>query len=256
MGLIGLSAGMLCGALGIGGGVIIVPALNLLLGLPFRQAVALSLGNIVAVSLSSSMGYTKRGLVNFKVGLILELASVTGAVSGGIISSSINENLLKTILGIFLILSGLRLMLRREYEARDYNPVTSNLHHNPEFYRMVLALIGSFIAGLLSALLGIGGGVLKIPIILMILQLPVKEAVATSAFMVGITALSGLSIYIFRGYLKFNHFLPLVTGGIIGALIGLKINDIAKPVYLRLALGIILVAVGIRLIWFIKFIIN
>ncbi len=272
--VLGLGAGTLGALVGIGGGVVIVPALLLLFGFDVRVAVATSLLAVVATSVAAGSLSQGSGLANLRIGLSLELATITGGIAGGLAATAIAPQVLSTGLGILLGVTAV--LLVRGRDAHDATgdrvpaagvPVTADAAATHAVgrlggsyrdghagravaYRPTRVPAGSalaFGAGALSGLLGVGGGFLKVPAMNLVMGLPLKVAAATSAFMVGITALASLFIYVARGYLYPYPAAAVVIGVLLGAVAGTRLQHRSSPRALRIVLAAVLGVVSVQL---------
>lgn len=208
--IVGFIAGFTGTLLGIGGGSIMVPTL-VLAGIDIKKAVPASLFAILGTSAGGLRKLYNRGLVDYKLAFTLELASVTGALIGVYFFGKESSSVIEALLGSVLIATGFLFMYKQERGSSDGPDYTDNP------LRLSIALIVSLLAGFLSATLGIGGGVLKVPILVVILGLEIHKAVSTSKLMVGITALTGVIGYLYTGHLDIVLALLLLTGTYLGA---------------------------------------
>jgi uncharacterized membrane protein YfcA len=241
--LVGLCAGLLGSLMGVGGGVIVVPALSELYGVPFREAVAISLVVIIANASASSAAYVERGASDLKVGVVLELATVTGALLGSSVAAVAPVKTLKLLFAAIAIYSAVSLWLRRHatseaqvvgaYEVRGWGP----------------GLAVSTAAGALSGLLGIGGGVFKMPVMTLGMGLPFKVAAATSNFMIGVTAAAGAYVYWGRGEVNAELAAPVVVGTFVGARLGASLLARLPARRLQVAFAGLLAFLGGRMAW-------
>ncbi len=234
---IGLGIGAFASMLGIGGGLLIVPTLTLLLHFPIKHAIAVSLIGVSATSLMAASNYLKAGLVDVELGITLESSTIFGALLGGIVSGHINSRILYLLFSILVLYSAYVMWAGKkvkEVKGKGYQ-------HYKE------GIGASFFAGVASALLGIGGGVLKVPIMNLLMNVPVRIAVATSSFMIGMTAVTGVFPYIERGEANFLTAAPIVVGTLIGAYIGSKLMRRVPTVILRKIFAILLLFVGLRM---------
>jgi uncharacterized membrane protein YfcA len=207
---IGLGAGFIATLLGIGGGTVIVPLL-VLAGVDIKRAAPASLVAILGTSLGGLLYLHRRGLVDYRMALALETATTSGAVLGVWAFGHMGSRALTIVFALALVISAIGLYLRsklREKDAYKWPPRAS---------RLAMALLASLGAGMLSALLGIGGGVVKVPILILILGMPIKTAVSTSKLMVGITAAVGVAGHALKGHIDWILALPLALGTYIGA---------------------------------------
>jgi len=207
---VGLGAGFIASLLGIGGGTVIVPLL-VMAGVSIKRAAPASLVAILGTSLGGLLYLHRRGLVDYRMAVVLEASTTSGAVLGVWAFGHIGARELTIVFAAALILSAWGLYLRgRVREGSSYR-------WPPRPSRLAWALLASLGAGMLSALLGIGGGVVKVPILILILGMPIKAAVSTSKLMVGITAAVGVAGHALRGRIDWILALPLALGTYAGA---------------------------------------
>lgn len=233
--IIAIGAGFLGALLGLGGGIIIVPILTLGYGLDIRYAIAASLISIVATSSGAAASFLKDNLTNLRLGVFLEIGSVFGAMVGFIVSSLINSKYLFLIFGGFLVYSSFN-MLRIRHEdlsATEGHPWAVKLNLNGSYndrgvtkkyyvQSVPLGLLYMGVAGVLSALLGIGSGVFKVMAMDGAMKLPIKVSSATSNFMIGVTAAGSAGAYLLRGDVKPGIAAPIVLGIILGSMLGAR----------------------------------
>lgn len=225
---------------GVGGGFIIVPLLTLILNLSIREAIALSLLSIVAIASSASITYSRSNYVDYKLGLILETTTVMGAFIGAWLSILLKPSYLQILFGILLIYAGYRMIKDIKITERDETQISKT--------RLFIGALFSFIAGLASGLLGIGGGVLKVPIMVLILGLPTKIAIGTSEFMISITSVSGSYVHFKNGVLNIYLASSAVLGGFIGAQIGSRLSVKIRARILRRIFGVVMIIFSILMI--------
>lgn len=237
----GLCAGLLGAILGLGGGIIIVPVLTILLKVPAHLAVAASLVGVVATSTSSSAGYMKRGLPLVRVGLTLELTTLVGAIVGSIAAGFMPDDAIFILFSLLLIYTAWNMWRGRA--VRTVEGDVAELQATP------LALIGSGAAGCISGTLGVGGGVVKVPILNLLLGAPIHRSTSTSTFMMGLTAAAGCVAYFMRDELVVGIAAPLVLGVLIGARLGPPIAVKIGGQGLRRAFVVVLILVATRMIW-------
>jgi len=211
--LVGVAAGASGTLLGVGGGAVIVPLL-LLLGIPIKKAAPASLVAILGTSLGGLGKLHRKGYVNWKLAIFLETASVLGALMGASLNTTLNEKVLETLLSLILIASAVTIKLRGEPRGREEE------NRAP---KLAAAWLSSMAAGTLSSLLGIGGGLVKVPVLLIILNKPVKEAVSTSKLMVGITALAGIAGYTVKSTIDWRLAIILAASTYTGAALAARI---------------------------------
>lgn len=230
-----VGAGFLGAILGIGGGMIIVPVLTLWLHVDIRYAVAASLISIVATSSSAAASFLKDHLTNLRVAILLEVGTVFGAITGFLISSFINASYLYLLFGIFLLFSAVMMFRKREDSlsqndhswSKRLNFASSFPTQRGDFvsYKVENVPLGlgfMYVAGILSALLGIGSGILKVLAMDGAMKLPMKVSSATSNFMIGVTATASAGAYFIRGDIHPQIVAPVAVGIIIGSAIGAR----------------------------------
>lgn len=230
--------GAISAALGIGGGSLMVPFLVLLLNFNIRSAIVVSLFAIVSTSLAATITYAKKELVNFKYGSLLEIFSVGGAIISSNIAVLIDERYLKAAFSMVLAYSAYRLLKKKKA-----NQVKNSMKN-----RTLLSFLASFMAGIIVGLLGIGGGILKVPILILILGLPIKTAIATSEFMISITSSTAALTYYVKGYINPYFITAAVLGSFAGASVGSTLAVKTKPVILKVGLTILLATFSILML--------
>lgn len=235
--LIGIVSSITGALLGIGGGIVIVPALTIILKLPMQNAIAVSLATIVSTSILVTAQNIKKNLINMDMALSLEVSTSIFAIAASFIAIKINQNILKGAFGFFLLFvayfmykktarrENLTSNDRAEFSYFDQK-IKKTVYYNVESYKTAIAV--SSAAGFLSGLLGIGGGVIKLPILNSVCKMPMKVASATSALMVGITASAASLTYLRHGYMVTNFVLFSSLGAIVGSKIGLSIAKNTK----------------------------
>lgn len=239
---VGVLAGGLGALLGIGGGVVLVPALVLGFDVPLEQAVPASLMCVVASSCSAAATYVENRLSDIRLGLTLELSTVLGAIAGGLVAAYLAPALVAVAFGVFTLCISLQMLLRR---ARTPEPARSD--YAPMNYP--LGVSGSFVAGGLSALLGVGGGPLKVPLMNQGMGVPFKVASATSNLMVGVTGAASVLAYAWRGQLKLALVSPLVVGVLAGAWVGSQLMPKVPTRVLKRLFGAVLLVVAAQMLW-------
>ncbi|MBM5805434.1 MAG: sulfite exporter TauE/SafE family protein [Candidatus Verstraetearchaeota archaeon] len=256
----GAFAGLIGVMLGLGGGVFMIIFFILALNIPAHQAVALSL---LAVIASSSMGgsvYVRDKMTNVKLAMVLETCTVTGAVLGVFLALAMPASYVQFILGVVLFYTSF-MMLRGRRAVETPVVIKDRLTVSGEFYddnrrqtvkysaiRMKIGLFFSLIAGAISGIIGIGGGVIMVPIMNLLMKIPMKASAATSNFMVGVTAAASAFLYLNRGFVDLYMAVPSVLGIMIGAYIGTRLMVRAESAILRRMLSVVLVFFGIVLL--------
>lgn len=233
----GAVAGTLGAMLGIGGGVLLVPILVLGFGVPLSHAIPASLVCVVAGSCAASASYMERRLSDVRLALLLELATVTGAIVGGVLAARLSEPMVALGFGAFALYVSVQMLLGASPE-----PATEAAY-TPQNYP--LGVGGSFVAGGLSAVLGVGGGPVKVPLMSYGMKIPFKVASATSNLMVGVTAAASVAIYSQQGQLRLALAAPLVVGVLIGAVIGSRwMLKVSTPTLKKLFAAVLLFIAG------------
>lgn len=219
--LTGLTAGFLGALLGFGGGILLVPALTLLFHLPFRIAVATSLVGVLTTSAAVAAVVPNERKPDIGLGLRLELATVAGALLGSLVAASIPDQTLSLIFSAAMFFSSAYIFSRAR-GAREGAAPESKFDAGYHARHWPLAMSLSSIAGVLSGLLGVGGGFVKVPIIYAVMDVPLGVAALTSNFMVGITAAASLFVYGSRGDIHAMIVVPTIIGVLAGAIIGIR----------------------------------
>lgn len=228
-------AGLLGSLTGLGGGFVIIPLLTLLLHVDIHYAIGASLVSVIATSSGSAAAYVKEGITNIRLGMFLEIATTAGALVGAIIAIYIPGNYIAIIFGCILIFSSaMSLRKKAEYITTEKSYLAEKLKLNGSYptangvveYGVSRVGGGFFMmifAGVISGLLGIGSGALKVIAMDGIMRIPFKVSTTTSNFMIGVTAAASAVVYLQRGYIDPGLAMPVVIGVLLGALSGSKI---------------------------------
>jgi uncharacterized protein len=253
-------AGLLGSLTGLGGGVIIVPLLALAFGVDIRYAIGASLVSVIATSSGAAAAYLKEGYSNMRVGMFLEIATTIGAVCGAYLATRIPTAAIAIIFGLVLLYSAWTSLAQPpELTAPDTGRFARLLrldghYPTPEGDRAyhVTGVPAGFslmwIAGVLSGLLGIGSGAVKVLAMDRAMRIPFKVSTTTSNFMIGVTAAASAGIYLRRGYLDPGMAMPVMLGVLAGALVGARILPHAKVRTLRIVFSIAISAVAVEMI--------
>lgn len=223
--LAGLGAGAFGSLLGLGGGILIVPLLTLAFGYPIVVAAGASLVAVIATSAGAASHYVRTGQADVRLGLFLETATVVGALVGGLLAGFLPERVLA--LGFAALLAYVAITLARR--ALDRSAVGSAMEEDDRGHRPVPreliapALVGAGGAGIVSSLLGIGGGLVKVPLVHLLLGRSMRVSVATSNFIIGVTAAAGAYPYLVRGDVDPAVAGPVVLGVAAGSALGARI---------------------------------
>jgi uncharacterized membrane protein YfcA len=254
----GVVAGGLGSLLGIGGGVFLVPFLNAALGMDFKVAAAISLVTVIATSSAVSAGTAGRGLINLRLGMILEVASAAGGIAAATTMAYVSDVALER--GFAVVAALISVLMLSRLERRNVildagaDPGTlGGRYYDDEsaaevvyrVRRLPAALGISFAAGNVSAAFGIGGGILKVPALNAWCGVPIRAAAATSSLMIGVTAVASVPIQYAHGYVN----PPLAAGAVLGVLVGsnagLRLGGRARAKWLKLLMAAVLAAVSI-----------
>lgn len=254
----GALTGLIGAILGLGGGVFLVPLLTLVLGLPIRTAIGASLISVIATASASSTFNLSRGLVNMRLGLVLEVATTIGGLTGGLLAALMTQRQLFLVFGITLVGMGLLVLLRsgrRNVIAdSDIAPglLGGRLQEGEQAYvyrvkRLPLGLGASLGAGAISGLLGVGGGIVKVPALTTFCGVPIRVAAATSAFMIGVTAAASSFIYWNRGDIAPTVSAAVALGALPAGLLGARLSERFEARFLKILMALVLLAVGARM---------
>ncbi len=234
--LISICAGLIGALTGLGGGIVVTPALTLFLGVDIRYAIGASLISVIATSSGAAASYVRDGLSDVRVGIFLEVATTAGAITGALLSGTIPTAALGIIFGLVLLHAAWqtaqtrselrtsqpdsalsrRLRLGGSYRVAGVETPYTVSHEGYGFGLM-------YVAGTLSGLLGIGSGALKVIAMDRVMGLPFKVSTATSSFMIGVTAVASAAIYLKRGYIHPEIALPVMLGVLAGSMLGARL---------------------------------
>ncbi len=248
---VGILSGAFGAILGLGGGFILIPILTVFLGFPMHKAIGISLISVIATSTGAASVYVKEGKTDVRLAMILELSTTVGAIAGALVANLISSSALKVLFGVLLVVNAVSMLRHRETAA-----ATNASDEQGGYKHLPTGLAAAGVAGILSGLLGIGGGLIKIPAMYILMGVPLKTAVATSNFMIGVTASASGFVYFFRGMIEPLTAAPAALGVFLGARFGTKVNDkisvdalkrIFVIVFLLLAVDMILKGLGVKL---------
>jgi len=247
---------------GLGGGVFIVPALVILAHMPMTVAVGASLISVVATSAGASVAFVRDGWTNLKVAMVLECATVTGAVAGALVAGIIPSTILELLFALMMLQSAYFAMRKQGDDFVEHgDPVARRLELVGDIpddsgrmahYEVVNLPAGGalmVVAGLMSGLLGIGSGALKVMAMDYFMHLPLKVSSATSNFMIGVTAGAGALVFLARGNVSTSIAAPVALGVTAGALLGSRLLPHANVRALRLVFVVILMLIAIEMGW-------
>lgn len=255
---VGFAAGLVGSVLGLGGGLILVPALSLLFDVPIHHAIAASLAGAVATSCSAAPENLRRGFVNVRLSSLLEIFTIGGAIVGGLVGSSVDGSLLTRVFGLTLVTMSL-LMFRKTSQTNilrsdqtsdfrgEYHDKAENRDVRYSPTRLKTGAGVSAGAGFLSGLLGIGGGIVQVPMLTLLNGLPMKAATSTSNYMLGATAVAGALVYYGQGLLQPVTTAGVVVGVLAGSRLGASLTRRVKSKSLRIVFAIVMIVVGLRM---------
>lgn len=257
-----LLAGLVGALTGLGGGVVVIPVLTLGFGIDFHYAVGAALVASIATSSGSGSAYVREGITNIRLGMLLEIATTLGAVAGAVVAVWLRSSVIAIIYGVVLLLTAAaqqrrrsdhdgvvgsamarRLRLFGTYPQRDGTLKAYELRHVGGGFGVML------VAGVLSGILGIGSGVLKVIAMDGIMKVPFKVSTTTSNFMIGVTACASAVVYVQRGNIVPGIAFPVMIGVLIGALTGARLLHKLDVGLLRRIFCLVILAVAINMIY-------
>ena len=255
-------AGLLGSMTGLGGGVVVIPLLTLGFNVDFHYAIGAALIASIATSSGAASAYVREGITNIRLGMFLEIATTLGAVGGALVALWMPINAIAVIYGLVLILTAAmqyrkkvdhhgvvgsslaaRLRLFGTYPVKGVGMVAYQLTH------VIWGFVVMVVAGVLSGLLGIGSGVLKVLAMDCAMKVPFKVSTTTSNFMIGVTAAASAVVYIQRGYIDPGIACPVMIGVLGGALTGARLLKRMKVTLLRQIFAIAILLVAFNMIY-------
>jgi len=262
-----LIAGLLGSLTGLGGGVIIIPLLTLGFGVDIRYAIGTSLISVIATSSGAASSYVKEGLLNIRIGMFLEIATTLGAIAGAAIAVFAPTHAIAVIFGLVLLYSAFNSLQMKSHDGERND---DTVQENGKWVKLLKAegtytagtetkdyklrnLGGGFSvmggAGILSGLLGIGSGALKVIAMDSVMKIPFKVSTSTSNFMIGVTAAASAGIYLSRGYIDPILSMPIMLGVLIGSLTGAKILMKSQTRKIRIVFAVVITFLAIEMIY-------
>jgi uncharacterized membrane protein YfcA len=254
-------AGFIGSLTGLGGGLLLVPLLTIIGGVDIHYAIGTSLISIIATSSGASQNYLKAGLVNIRVAMYLAIPTTLGAIIGAFIGIGSSKDVISIIFGTVLFITAIFILFKTNSLPKKYPQdflatflkLNSYYISNKETlkYNVQSVPIGTlmmFFAGILSSLLGIGSGVIKVPALDNCMKLPYRVSTATSTLMIGVTALAGVWIYIPKGYIDPLITFPTVLGVLFGAYVGAKVMPYIKTRNLKILFAFVAMIIAIKMV--------
>lgn len=257
-----LVAGFVGALTGLGGAVILTPLLTLAFGVDIRYAIGAALVSVIATSSGAAAAYVREGFSNIRIGMFLEIATTVGAVVGASLAIRLPTGAIAVIFGVVLLHSayessrtardqldhGQPDRLSKFFRMASSYPTAQGLtnyevHHVPAGFSLM------FVAGILSGLLGIGSGALKVIAMDRVMRIPFKVSTTTSNFMIGVTAAASAGVYLKRGYIDPALAMPVMLGVLLGSLWGARVLPTAKTRVLRLIFGLVVAVLSVEMIY-------
>jgi uncharacterized membrane protein YfcA len=257
------AAGLLGSLTGLGGGVVLVPMLTLAFGVDLRYAIGSSLVSVIATSSGAASAYVKEGYSNIRVGMFLEIATTLGALAGAFLATRVPTKAIAVVFGLVLLYSAIDAFRSRREAAADVLPVNRLAQllkldgaypsaQGMESYHVQAVPLGFGVmvgAGVLSGLLGIGSGAMKVLAMDRAMRLPFKVSTTTSNFMIGVTAAASAGIYFSRGYVDPGLSLPVMLGVLAGSALGAGILKRAQVSTLRIIFAVVILVLAAEMIY-------
>lgn len=215
----GFAAGVFGSLLGLGGGILIVPLLTLVFNLPLRDAVGVSLACVVATSAAAAGTYLGRKAADLRLAMFLEMFTAGGAIAGGLIAFALDEQLLAALFAVLLVYVAATMVRRALRPAAAESPAPDA---PIEPRNLPLGAVGGVLSGVISALLGVGGGATMVPLMHLGMGLPLRVATATSTLILGVTAAASGMVYLVRGGIDPYVLGPTAAGVVAGAFVGAR----------------------------------
>jgi uncharacterized membrane protein YfcA len=262
--LMSILAGLIGAVFGLGGGILIIPFLTLVEGVPVPYAIGASIVSVVATSSASAATYVQDRLTNLRLGMFLEVGTVLGAIAGAFVAGFLAPSTLFVLFGFMLIYASAIMIAGRRIDfpsgvvpdrtsqklrlgSEYFDPATGAISRY-EVTNTLRTLGVSGIAGVVSGLLGVGGGIISVPTMNLLSKVPMKVASATSNFMIGVTAAASSTVYFVRGDVQPLLVAPLMIGVVIGAALGTRLLRRTPPLRVKLLFAILLITISVLMI--------
>ncbi|MDA8037730.1 MAG: sulfite exporter TauE/SafE family protein [Actinomycetota bacterium] len=262
--VISIVAGAIGSLVGLGGGVVVVPVLTLLFHVDIRLAIGASIVSVIATSSGAASAYVKERMTNLRAGMFLEVATTTGAVSGAYLTTVLPAKFLFVIFGAVLTYSAIATFRKRHSAqplAVSHDRLANYFDLHGSYYDQFeqkeitykvtgtkLGLAMMYVAGMVSALLGIGSGALKVPAMDLAMHLPMKVSTATSNFMIGVTAAASAGVYFARGQIDPIIAAPVAAGVLGGSMFGAQALRRIQSKVVRLIFVVVLIVIAVEML--------
>jgi len=255
---VSFAVGALGSMLGIGGGVLLIPLLTGLFELPIKTAIGASIVSVIATSSAAGTVYVGRGLAHPRLSMVLEIATTTGALLGGITAILISPRLLNLAFAALLVYVAFTLRRISIHEGTNVATGLLDTSYTDPFTGRTITygvrnlpqgMGASFLAGNISGLLGIGCGIIKVPIMNLVMGVPLRAAIATSNFMIGITAATSAIVYYRHGYLDPHIAIPTALGVLVGAQVGTRLGGRLRSSRLKQVFQLLLLVFAVQMIY-------
>jgi len=258
-----LGAGVLGSLLGLGGGIIVIPFLTLVMGINIRYAIGASIISVIATSSGAAAAYVRERMTNLRVAMLLELGTTSGAITGAFVAGHVNVRWLYITFALIMGYSALMMLRKRHEQLQDLPPdkwADRLCLHGKYFdealgqevtYRVTRTPLGlglMYVAGIVSGLLGIGSGALKVSAMDLGMRLPIKVSTATSNFMIGVTAAASAGVYFMRGDIDPFVAAPVAAGVLFGAVMGSRLLGRLHGKWIRIVFVIVLMWISLQML--------
>ena len=251
-----LLAGLVGSLFGLGGGIIIIPALTLVFGLPIKEVIGASLIGVIAASTGAATRYVSEGMVNVRLGMVLEPATTLGSIVGALLAVYLDQHILAAAFAAILVYAAFYMYRSPQVAAQDPDRCVESLSctfQDPltgesvsyKVRNLGRGLLASFGAGNMSGMLGVGGGIVKVPVMNVWMGVPMRAAAATSNFMIGVTALAGAAVLYANGLIPPVLAAVVAVGVFAGASLGPRISRRTAGASLRRAFAVVMLLIAI-----------
>lgn len=257
-------AGLFGSLVGVGGGIIVVPTLTLLLGVDIKYAIGASIVSVIATSSGAAASYVRDGIANMRIAMVLEIATAAGALGGAVLAGHVSGKWLYILFGLLLLYTSWSMSRKKRTATVPVppDPIADRLRLHGSYFdmqqakrieyrvaRTPLGFVVSGVAGVMSGLLGIGGGAIKVPVMNLAMGIPLKVCTATSNFMIGVTAAASAVVYFLRGDVLPFIAAPVAAGVLVGATCGSKLLGRLHTNVIRAAFVVVLLFTAAQMLW-------